>query len=74
MSFPIGLPEDSGRIPHIVGSHARQALKDCLTMQDTKGYNPYKFGIVGGSDSQGERSLLRISDYCTALRGSSRNQ
>src|SRR5499426_2454993 len=50
-SFLIGLPADSGRIPHIVGSYARQALKDGLTMQDTKGYNPYKFGIVGGSDS-----------------------
>ena len=50
MSFLIGLPEDSGRIPHIVGSYARQALKDGLTMQDNRGYNPYHFGFVSGSD------------------------
>ena len=46
MSFLIGQPEDSGRVPAIVGSYARQALKDGLTMQDTKGYNPFKFGFV----------------------------
>ena len=46
MSFLIGLPEDSGKIPAIVGSYARQALKDGVTMQDTRGYNPYKFGFV----------------------------
>jgi len=50
-SFLIGSPSTSGQIPHIVGSYARQALKDGLTMQDTRGYNPYKFGFVGGSDS-----------------------
>jgi hypothetical protein len=49
LSYLLGNPE--GRFSHIVGSYARQALKDGLTMQDTKGYNPYKFGIVGGSDS-----------------------
>ncbi len=51
MSFLIGLPEDSGRVPGIVGSYARQALKDGLAMQDARGYNPYIFGFVGGSDS-----------------------
>jgi hypothetical protein len=51
MSFMLGLPDDSGQVPHIVGSYARQALKDGLTMQDTRGYNPYKFGFVGGADS-----------------------
>jgi hypothetical protein len=40
-----------GRIPHVVGSYARQALKDGLTMQDTKGYNPYKFGFGAAADS-----------------------
>jgi len=37
----------AGRIPHIVGSYARQALKDGLTLQDTKSFNPYKFGFAG---------------------------
>ena len=32
---------------HIPGSFVRQALKDGLTMQETRGYNPYKFGFVG---------------------------
>jgi hypothetical protein len=43
MSVLLGNPP--GRIPHIVGSYARQALKDGLVMQDAKGYNPYKFGF-----------------------------
>jgi len=63
MSFLIGLPEESGRLPHIVGSYARQALKDGLTMQDTKGYNPYKFGIVSGSDSHNTGSPYRQTNF-----------
>ncbi len=63
MSFLIGLPEDSGRVPHIVGSYARQALKDGLTMQDTRGYNPYKFGVVGGSDSHNTGAPYRQNNF-----------
>ena len=63
MSFLIGLPEDSGRIAHIVGSYARQALKDGLTMQDVRGYNPYKFGIVSGSDSHNTGTPYRQNNF-----------
>jgi hypothetical protein len=49
MSWLLGGPE--GRIPHVFGSYVRQAYKDGLTMQDTAGYNPYKVGVVGASDS-----------------------
>jgi hypothetical protein len=49
MSVLLGNP--AGRIPHIVGSYARQALKDGLAMQDSKGFNPYKFGFGAASDS-----------------------
>ncbi len=63
MSFLIGLPEDSGRIPRIVGSYARQALKDGLAMQDVRGYNPYKFGIVGGSDSHNTGTPYRQNNF-----------
>ncbi|MEZ5572813.1 MAG: DUF3604 domain-containing protein [Halioglobus sp.] len=63
MSFLIGLPDDSGRIPHIVGSYARQALKDGLTMQDTRGYNPYKFGFVAGSDSHNSGAPYRQTNF-----------
>jgi len=45
------LGDPAGRIPTIPGSYVRQGLKDGLAMQDARGYNPYKMGIVGGSDS-----------------------
>ncbi len=45
------LGEPQGGIPTIPGSYVRQALKDGIAMQQAKGYNPYKTGIVGGSDS-----------------------
>jgi hypothetical protein len=61
--FLIGMPSQSGRIPHIVGSYARQALKDGLTMQDTNGYNPYKFGFVGGSDSHNTGVPYRQNNF-----------
>ena len=63
MSFLIGLPENSGRVAKIVGSYARQALKDGLTMQDTKGYNPYKFGFAGGSDSHNTGTPYRQNNF-----------
>jgi hypothetical protein len=49
MSVLLGNPP--GRIAHVVGSYARQALKDGLAMEDSKGFNPYKFGFGAASDS-----------------------
>ncbi len=43
MSVLLGNPP--GRVPHIVGSYARQALKDGVALADSKGFNPYKFGF-----------------------------
>jgi Protein of unknown function (DUF3604) len=63
MSFLIGLPEDDGRVAHIVGSYARQALKDGLTFQDTRGFNPYKFGFVAGSDSHNTGVPYRQNNF-----------
>ena len=40
MSVLLGYPP--GRVPHIVGSYARQASKDGIAMADAKGYSPYK--------------------------------
>lgn len=59
----LGLPADVGRVDHIVGSFARQALKDGLTMQDVRGYNPYKFGMAGGSDSHNTGSPYRQDNF-----------
>ena len=59
----LGLPPDNGRIDHIQGSFARQAYKDGITMQDTRGYNPYKFGIAAGSDSHNTGSPYRQDNF-----------
>jgi hypothetical protein len=59
----LGLPADVGRIDRITGSYGRQALKDGLTMQDLKGYNPYKFGMAGGSDSHNTGSPYRQDNF-----------
>lgn len=61
MSFLLGDP--AGRFPHIVGSYARQALKDGITMQDTKGYNPYKLGFAAGSDSHNTAVPYRQNNF-----------
>lgn len=61
MSVLLGSPP--GRIPHIVGSYARQALKDGLTMQDTKGFNPYKFGFGAASDSHNTAVPYRQDNF-----------
>jgi hypothetical protein len=62
-SYLLGLKPESGRIPHIVGSYARQALKDGIAMQDTRGYNPYKLGMAGGSDSHNTGSSYRQDNF-----------
>jgi hypothetical protein len=39
------------RAPRVHGSYIREAYQNGLAMQDSRGYNPYKFGVVGASDS-----------------------
>ena len=48
MSFLIGVPNSSSN-PN--GSYIRQAYENGLALQATRGYNPYKMGVVGASDS-----------------------
>ena len=59
----LGLPADVGRVDHITGSYARQAYKDGIAMQDTRGYNPYKFGMAAGSDSHNTGSPYRQDNF-----------
>ena len=59
----LGLPANVGRIDRITGSYARQAYKDGIAMQDTRGYNPYKFGMAGGSDSHNTGSPYRQDNF-----------
>ena len=59
----LGLGPTIGRIDKIQGSYGRQALKDGITMQDVLGYNPYKFGMAGGSDSHNTGSSYRHDNF-----------
>ena len=59
----LGLPFDVGRVDHINGSFARQALKDGLTMQDVRGYNPYKFGFGAAADSHNTGTPYRHDNF-----------
>jgi Protein of unknown function (DUF3604) len=61
MSVLLGNPP--GRIPHIVGSYARQALKDGVAFEDTKGFNPYKFGFGAASDSHNTAVPYRQDNF-----------
>ncbi|HEX8801848.1 MAG TPA: DUF3604 domain-containing protein, partial [Terriglobales bacterium] len=63
LSGLLGEKPDNGRIDHIQGSFARQAYKDGITMQDVRGYNPYKFGMAGGSDSHNTGSPYRQENF-----------
>src|SRR2546427_7358050 len=61
MSLLLGDPP--GRIPHIVGSYARQALKDGLTLQDTKSFNPYKSGLGAAAASHNTAVPYRQDNF-----------
>lgn len=54
MSFQLGVK--GGGMPKLNGSYAREAYQNGLAMQDARGYNPYKFGLVGASDSHNTAS------------------
>jgi len=59
----LGLKNSVGRVDHIFGSFGRQAYKDGIAMQDTRGYNPYKFGMAAGSDSHNTGSPYRQENF-----------
>ena len=61
MNYLLGNPD--GRTPTIPGSFVRQALKDGLTIRATQGYNPYKLGFVGGSDSHNSGVPYRQNNF-----------
>jgi hypothetical protein len=61
--FPNLLGNPVGRVPHVIGSFARQALKDGVTMQDSQGFNPYKFGFGAASDSHNTGVAYRQNNF-----------
>jgi Protein of unknown function (DUF3604) len=51
------------RAPKIHGSYIREAYQNGLGMQDARGYNPYKFGVVGASDTHDTAAAYSQSNY-----------
>ncbi len=61
MSVLLGNPP--GRYPHVVGSYARQALKDGVALEDSKGFNPFRFGFGAASDSHNTAVPYRQDNF-----------
>ena len=51
------------RAPRVHGSYIREAYENGLAMQDNRGFNPYKFGVVGASDSHDTVVAYEQSNY-----------
>lgn len=50
-------------VPTDYGSYMRLALRDGIAMQGAFGFNPYKFGMVAGSDAHSAVSSYRQDGY-----------
>jgi hypothetical protein len=61
LNYLLGDPKN--RAPKVSGSYAREALENGLAMQSAYGYNPYKFGFVGGSDSHNTGVPYRQTNF-----------
>jgi hypothetical protein len=61
LNYLLGFP--AGRAPHISGSYIREAYEHGLAMEATRGYNPYKFGLMGGSDSHNSGTPYRQDNF-----------
>jgi hypothetical protein len=48
MSFLIGVPNSVSKLN---GSYIREGWQNGMALQEARGYNPYKMGVVGASDS-----------------------
>jgi hypothetical protein len=64
---------------NISGSYVREAYLTGLTLQETKGFNPYRFGLIGSSDTHNGGagycednyfSKIGVLDGTPAIRGS----
>ena len=50
-------------IPKPSGSYIRQAYLDGLQLEEVKGFNPYKFGVVGATDSHNASVPVDENNY-----------
>jgi hypothetical protein len=60
MNYLIGLDNSFSKLN---GSYIREAYQNGLAMQATRGYNPYKFGVVGAGDSHNSVSAYTQSNF-----------
>lgn len=60
MNYLIGLDNSTSKLH---GSYTREAYENGLAMQATRGYNPYKFGVVGAGDSHNTVTAYTQSDF-----------
>jgi hypothetical protein len=60
MSYLIGIDNSFSKLN---GSYAREAYQNGLAMQATRGYNPYKFGVVGAGDSHNTATAYTHSNF-----------
>lgn len=60
MSFLLGKDNSTSR-PN--GSYIREAYQNGVAMQQARGYNPYKMGVVGASDSHNTVISYTASDF-----------
>lgn len=61
LNYLLGDPQ--GQFVTLAGSYVRQALKDGLAMQGAEGFNPYRTGFVGGSDSHNTAVPYRQDNF-----------
>ena len=47
----------------ISGNYVREAYLTGLTLQESKGFNPYRFGLIGSSDTHNAAAGYRESNY-----------
>jgi len=60
MNYLIGIDNSTAKIH---GSYAREAYENGLALQATRGYNPYKFGVVGAGDSHNTATAYSQSNF-----------
>jgi hypothetical protein len=56
----LGIPDSVGKVD---GSYARQALRSGLELEAQLGVNPYRFGMIGASDSHNASAPVEESSY-----------
>src|SRR5262249_20353584 len=45
------------------GGYVRNALLRGIRLEDAQGFNPYRFGVVGGSDSHNSSSAIEENNF-----------